>query len=498
MMISPNATIGSEDNNHDMTTVSIQIKHSGKTYQVDVDTEEKGEVFKHQLYSLTGVPPERQKILIKGGQLKDDTIMSSLNLKPNQTVMMLGTAGELPKEPAQKMQFVEDMNQEQIAKKQVVPNGLINMGNTCYLNSTLQALRTVPELKDELSRYNGGGGISSLDLTASLRDLYKDMNRTTEAFPPLAFLNALRQSFPQFQERGDDGQFKQQDAEEAWSGILQSLRNNLGPFVDSYFGGKFETELKCDETDEPAQTGVEEFSKLNCHINKDTNFLRDGLLEGLEEKIEKHNESLGRNAQYTLKKRVSRLPKYLTVHFIRFFWKRDVGKKSKILRKVQFPFNYDATELCTTDLQNKLVPAREKYRDVEREVLELKRAAKRAKYHELDGELSKDVSKEGELSEEKKADLDKQLAEAVHADLKSEPSCNSTGLYQLHAIVTHKGPDADSGHYQCFVRNEQSENKWWKFNDDKITEVEDDKVEMLAGGGESDSALILLYKAVSV
>lgn len=59
---------------------------------MDVDTSLPGLVFKNQMYSLTGVPPERQKIMVKGGMLKDDADLSQLNLEPNQKLMMMGTA----------------------------------------------------------------------------------------------------------------------------------------------------------------------------------------------------------------------------------------------------------------------------------------------------------------------------------------------------------------------------------------------------------------------
>ena len=49
------------------------VKHQGKKHEVDLDPASNGETFKFQLYSLTGVEPDRQKVLVKGGQLKDDT-----------------------------------------------------------------------------------------------------------------------------------------------------------------------------------------------------------------------------------------------------------------------------------------------------------------------------------------------------------------------------------------------------------------------------------------
>ena len=49
----------------------VSVKWSGKKFDnVELDTSQPGFVFKSQLFSLTGVEPERQKIMIKGGMLK--------------------------------------------------------------------------------------------------------------------------------------------------------------------------------------------------------------------------------------------------------------------------------------------------------------------------------------------------------------------------------------------------------------------------------------------
>ena len=101
-----------------------------KPFEVDVDTDEPGATLKMQIYSITGVDADRQKILVKGGALKDDQDMAKLGLRPKQTLMLMGSASELPKAPIEKTLFVEDMDESQLAQISHSPPGLQNLGNT--------------------------------------------------------------------------------------------------------------------------------------------------------------------------------------------------------------------------------------------------------------------------------------------------------------------------------------------------------------------------------
>ena len=89
-------------------------------------------------------------------------------------------------------------------------------------------------------------------------------------------------------------------------------------------------------------------NRLVCNIQggpgtvTSINHLSEGLKLGLEGTVEKNSSVLDRNALWTKQQRISKLPRYLCIQFMRFFWKptpesRDhAGVKCKILRPVSF------------------------------------------------------------------------------------------------------------------------------------------------------------------
>ena len=69
----------------------VKVKWNKEIFEVDVDPSEDPTIFKAQMYALTNVPVDSQKIMIKGKVLKDNDDLSKLGLKNAMMVMMMGS-----------------------------------------------------------------------------------------------------------------------------------------------------------------------------------------------------------------------------------------------------------------------------------------------------------------------------------------------------------------------------------------------------------------------
>jgi ubiquitin carboxyl-terminal hydrolase 14 len=197
----------------------------------------------------------------------------------------------------------------------------------------------------------------------------------------------------------------------------------------------------------------------------------------LDQKIEKNSTTLGRSAIYTKSQRISRLPAYLTVNFVRFFWKPTEQVKAKILRKVKFPFELDASQFCTTELQAKLTNTKMKLRELDNAKTALTR---RQRLDKEAGRMETD-----DISEEQKAVHAAQAAleGSLDPELVEDVGCNPSGQYELVAVLTHTGRTADSGHYIGWAKKGDSD-EWYKYDDDKVSSVQKDDIMKLDGGGK--------------
>ena len=464
----------------------------GKTRfsDLELNTDETPQVFKAQLFTLTSIAPDRQRILYKAKTLSDtDWTDFSPHLKDGITLMLLGTSAEVPTRPDQNPEMAESMELDQ-SGAMGLPRGIVNLGNTCYMNATVQCLKAVPELKEALRRFSPPADPSlaphdstTQSLTVSLRNLFSFLDRSGEPLQPLMFLQALHSVVPAFAIKGPRGGLQQQDAQECWIEILRVIGPYLsgGPpagrdgassqsnLIDQFFSGLLKCSYTCKEADEPVTSSVEKFLSLQCYIEHDIRYLESGIRVGLKGDVDKPSASLGRNCLYTRSSLIDRLPGYLTVQVMRF----DFGKYSsavagdemvsrKILKDVKFSFVLDVFAFCTPELQARLAPMRGRFKRLED---------------------SRDEKKAGETEPEGADEPELPLTP-------EDPGANNSGYYDLIAVLTHQGRSINSGHYVAWVRQGE---EWNKLDDDRIDPVDPATILKLSGGGDNHIAYLLLY-----
>uniref|UniRef100_A0A914EAC9 Ubiquitin carboxyl-terminal hydrolase n=1 Tax=Acrobeloides nanus TaxID=290746 RepID=A0A914EAC9_9BILA len=462
----------------------VFVKWGKEKFELEADPAEMPLLFKSQLFGLTGVPPERQKVMIKGKTLPDDS-WNGISLSNGATIMMMGSSEAVPEKPVYDKKGADNdsANEEE---QLVYPKGLKNLGNTCYMNATLQCLRVIPELEESLKSYSvqPATPAPSKLITASVKNLFHDLKvsqeRDGDSVVPFIMVNVLHSTFPQFATRTEQGIFQQQDANECWTEVLRMLANEVDykpPYAESsvkiaqFLQGQFAVSLtNLEDPEEPPTSTTEPFMQLSCFLTQEVKYLQSGIKSKLIEEIEKHSENLGRNARYEKKCLINRLPAYLSIQMVRFFYKERDNVNAKILKDVKFPITLDLFDMCTPELQSKLLPMREAFKDYEDKQIERMRQVKL-----------------GELEPQKP----NAVFEYEPFSFSDDPGSNNSGFYELKAIVTHKGRSSNSGHYVAWVR--LAENKWAMLDDDQVHPVLEEDVLKLSGGGDWHCAYVLLY-----
>ena len=211
---------------------------------------------------------------------------------------------------------------------------------------------------------------------------------------------------------------------------------------------------------------------------------------------------------------------------------------------MKFPSEYDALDIVTDELKAKLQPASRRLMEIEKDRMERGKIRKRTKNKAstsqtaappeststIEGavmDIDKKPEEGGDLEDEsvyRKKELE-ELEGLISPDVKADIGASPTGLYELigacessyrfaaiystisgpydewTAIITHKGPAADAGHYIGFVKKsafhpkasqatgsdqrtiDDDDDDWYKFDDEKVSIFPVEKLATLDGGG---------------
>lgn len=462
------------------STKVIKVKWNQNVFDIEMSSIQNINQLKMKLNTLTNVLINEQKLIFKSRVLQDTFDLNTI--APNSIISMIGAASvkTIPGTNQEKVTFVEDLTQAQKLqilreKGEDVAFGLRNLGNTCYLNSVVQCIGRIPELRERLKKVALSPSNNTQDLayllTVSLGMTYNSLDKATEAVIPNLLVPVVKKINPLFAET-DNGIPKQQDADECVSLFLTSMHGCLKNtnqdkysenFIEELFGIEMNIKLKNIEAHSETKVKKELVYKLICYIDNTTIELVEGLKKSLLENVDMFSDVLGRNTVFEKSQYINRLPSYLSIQFMRFFWKQAnemtgaKAGKAKILKSVLFSKIIDVYDLCTDETKELLNLGRK----IETKML---KDDKNFKIDQIKREEGKDMI--------------------------------PTGRYQLISVITHQGRSSDSGHYIGWVH--RKDDKWLKYDDDVVSMVTTNDVMELKGGGDWHMAYICFFKMLEV
>jgi len=216
--------------------------------------------------------------------------------------------------------------------------GLQNLGNTCYMNASLQCLRCISTLNVYINKNN----YDQQNLTGSYFEFVKNIWRTSATYNPQKIKSNTALVNNQFRNSG------QHDAQEFLNTLLdtmhESLKKNGSSIISDTFYGKYETIVQC-RSCRGITTMYENFMFLTLPVSENNMENLDGLMKKLS-----YSEELFGDNQYHCEKckrlcdavktiRVAALPDVLIIHLKRF------SKTNKINNFVDMPTQYGNHEL---------------------------------------------------------------------------------------------------------------------------------------------------------
>jgi len=270
---------------------------------------------------------------------------------------------------------------------------------------------------------------------------------------------------------------------------------------------------------EPPVKSFDLHRKLVCNIQggsdgtaqTNVSHLAEGIALSLNGTIEKRSEVLGRDAMWTRKQRIARLPPIITVQFGRFYWKATpdsqdhAGVKCKVMKPVTFNSTFDIYDFCTDEVKKELKKSRDKALKEEED-----RINKKLKNEDTEGDVDMETAEDDDEAAALQAAIAMSIQGGDENPLPVGPGLPAEfqGQYELFAVVTHKGRDADGGHYMAWVKAKSNSGKvekiadtdeenedWFVFDDDEVSPCKTEDVLKLKGGGDWHMSYLNFYRA---
>eukprot|EP00798_Chlamydomonas_sp_ICE-L_P029276 gene29276-12519_t len=321
------------------------------------------------------------------------------------------------------------------------PAGLNNLGNTCYVNTALQCLYSVPSFRSGLysvsegSQGEGGSEWPAPPVVAQLQKLFLKLNyEATKSVDPSELAACLNL---------DHG--VQQDCQEFFKLLVTKLEScfasspnqDVRTLVQDLFRGTYSYVTTCKSCKKQSESSQRmfDFYELQTQV-KGVGTLQQSLITSLEtEALEGDNqywcEFCSAKTDASRQMALRTVPPYLCLQLQRFVFDYQQMDKKKVTDKFSFPLDLDLKQFLIS-------------------------SSATATRFPLDLDLKQVLDSVGD---------DTGLSQLVKTT-----DGGAVGSYELVAVLIHKGPSASHGHYVAHVKS-QASGKWCRFDDESVFEM---------------------------
>ena len=356
------------------------------------------------------------------------------------------------------------------------PKGLVNLGNTCFMNSALQLLAATVQrhgqIKTKTTSQLWNSLIHHLEeiYAASIGNKKNKNSNQSAAVNPKEFLNLLIGKQKKF------ASMQQQDAHDFLRLLFNSMTTEA-PQIE-LFGGKFVSKVTCDRCRNVSETN-EPFLDISLSIS--SNEIESNGCDSIHSSLS--NLSLSDPEINETEKAASKKHSSDSISGLLRSWNKKI-----LLKDENGYYCENCSPKCNDSLQSAslqffLTPQLPPFL-----ILHLQRF--KTHYTAGKGKKSKGYSLEIE-KDDKYIEFPFILAIPSECILGAN---NSTIIYKLYGYIIHEGSSTSCGHYTAVIHTGNSEDfddgKWFYISDTRVKEISRNR----ALDGETYSPYLLFYQ----